>query len=57
MARTLHDWLTCPACGSTEISLLEYDATLSLQCYDCRNTDEFEFGDPPFRDVAPRDER
>lgn len=53
MERELHDWLSCPACESEDISLLAYDTTLSLQCYDCKTTGEFEIGDPPLHEFGP----
>lgn len=53
MERTLRDWLACPTCESEEISLLAYDTTLSLQCYDCGSTAEFEVGEPPLHEFGP----
>ena len=57
MGRRLHQWISCPECGSDEVSLLAYNSSLSLQCYDCRITDEFEFDEPPLQEFAPDNEQ
>lgn len=53
METEFRDWLRCPTCEhDSEPSVLAFQTTIVLECYDCGLVAEFEIGeDVPLHDL------
>lgn len=41
----LRKWLTCPSCEGDDTGVLAFQTTMVVECYDCGEVEEFEFGE------------